>query len=101
MNMFRRMTWALAAVITSCLFIGLLAGRSAHANESAAVGKSGELCREEVWSVRVLGKGSNPKSTLLPRYHKRTVLVCDEKVFAEMQRRVSSGESESRTNEGA
>jgi hypothetical protein len=44
-------------------------------------------CREEVWQVAITAKGGNPKYTPLPRFEKRTVLVCDEKFFAEWRGR--------------
>jgi hypothetical protein len=99
--MFHRMTPALAAVTTGCLFIGLIVGVPANAEDSADAGKSLKSCREEVWRVSVPTKGGGPKSTLLPRYQKRTVLVCDEKIFAEIQRQMPSEASDSRNNEGA
>jgi hypothetical protein len=99
--MFHRVTPALAAVTTGCLFIGLIAGLSANAEDSADAGKSLKSCREEVWRVSVPTKGGNPKYTALPRYQNRTVLVCDEKVFAIIQRQVPSEASDSRNNEGA
>jgi hypothetical protein len=99
--MFHRMTPALAAVTTGCLFIGLMVGVSANAEDTAGAGKSLKSCREEVWRVSVPAKGGNPKYTVLPRYQNRTVLVCDEKVLAEIRRQVPSEASDSRNNEGA
>jgi hypothetical protein len=54
-------------------------------------GTSPTGCRTEVWRVTVAPKGGNPKYTPLPRHEKRSVLVCDEKVFAEMRRRAQDG----------
>ncbi|MET0535286.1 MAG: hypothetical protein ABW171_13790 [Steroidobacter sp.] len=82
MKMFRPIPAALAAMTTSCLFMGLLAAFPSHAE---ADDKALNSCREEVWRVSVVTKAGNPKHTSLPRYQKRTVLVCDEKVFAEIQ----------------
>lgn len=94
MNKFFRMTPAAFAVVTtSCLFAGMMSGPQAYAAES----KSLDSCHEEVWRVSVT-KGGSPKTTSMPRYQKRTVLVCDEKAFAEIQRQVAT---DSDNREGA
>lgn len=96
MNVYGRA--ALAAVVASCSFAALVAGHLVGAAEAADLDKS---CREETWRVRVMKGGGAPKSVQLPNYQQRTVLVCDEKVYAEIQRRMSSKPSEARSNDGA
>ena len=66
--------------------IGMFAGPAAVAQDNDA---SATACREEVWRVSAAPKGANPKYTPLPRYEQRTVIVCDEKYFAELRRRIS------------
>ena len=95
MNRFARAIPAYGALIAVCSFAGLFAGPMAGAAETADLDKS---CRQETWRVTVVTKGGNPKQGPLPRYQKRNVLICDEKVFAEIQRQASS---EMRTSEGS
>jgi hypothetical protein len=79
MSMFDHRKLARAAVAATCVAIGSTGGFLAHAGESAIAGNSPASCREEVWRVFVPQKASSSKSTLLPRYQRRTVLVCDKR----------------------
>jgi hypothetical protein len=84
MSVSRRMPVAIAAMAASGFFVGSMAGVPAHAEEIAGTLLSS--CREEVWRVRVMPSGGPPKNAPLPRYEKRSVLVCDERVFADVRR---------------
>lgn len=77
-----------SAAVATCLLIATFTAAAANAGERA--GSDQTACRQEVWRVSVVQNGGNPKNLQLPRYQKRTVLVCDQEVFAEIQRRASS-----------
>jgi len=63
------------------MMMALLVGTADVAEQS---GKQLERCREDTWRVAVMPKHSgNLKHRELPRYEKRSLLVCDEKFFSE------------------
>lgn len=66
-------------VTAGCLLIAFVAGASAIAAENPGASDSIGSCREEIRRVYARPSGGNPHAAWMPRYEKRTVLVCDEK----------------------
>jgi hypothetical protein len=58
---------------------------TAAADESR---ESFDRCREDTWRVAVAKRGGRPKQARVPRYKQRSLLVCDEQFFADLQRQV-------------
>lgn len=58
--------------------------------EEIPVAADTDGCRAEVWRVVVPSMGGNPRFTPPPRIEVRSVLVCDDTTFVELQQRAGN-----------